>query len=889
MFRELWRRFEFLLHRKRFEEDLAEEMRLHLDLRAMDEGGERGARLRFGNESLLRETSREVWSWAFLETLWQDIRYAVRDLNSSRGFTAVAVLSLALGIGANTAIFSILNAVMLRSLPVEDPGRLVQVKTGKDSGYTNPLWEQIRDHGIGFSGLLAFSQDRFDLSSGGVSQFVEGLWVSGDYFRVLGVPALRGRVLTTDDDRRGGGKSGPVAVISYAFWQAQFAGDPAVIGRILHLNRHPFQIVGVTPEWFHGLDLDRGYGVAIPIACDPILHTDGSWLDARSTWWLRILGRLAPGVSIEQAQARIKSISAGVYQATLPPRWSLEDKNNYLSSSLTAAPAATGFSETGTSYRTALFALMGVVGLVLLIACANVANLLLARAAARQRDIAVRLAIGAGRFRLMRQLLTESFVLSALGAVAGLLFALWGSRMLIRLLSASGRELEFDLSIDLHLLLFTFCVATVTGLLFGLAPAWRATRLSPNQTLKEGARGMVTGSSRFNLRNALVIAQVALTLILLVDAGLFIATMNHLVHVDTGFDTHNVLIAAVDVLPAGVPKERRAALFSEMLDRVRQVSGVMTASSSVMTPLSHFGWNEWTYPTGKQAASHEDENVYFNRVSPGYFQTMGTPLLLGREFSQADSLRSPKVIILGETTARAFFGVESPLGKWVGMDAGPGKRDPVQVIGVVKDAKYEALNQAASFKTAYLAGSQDANPWPRISFEIRSSSAPATLKAAIRDAITKVNGDVSIEFRSFDTQVKDSMRQQGVVALLSGFFGALALLLAMIGLYGVTAYSVTQRQGEIGIRMALGAQPATMLWLVMRDVALMLVVGTVAGAAAALGSSRLVSSLLFGVKAHDPATLGAAAIALAAATAAAAFLPAWRAARLDPMRALRSE
>ena len=889
MFNELWRRFEFLLRRKRFEEDLAEEMRLHLELRAMDEGGERGARLRFGNESLLRETSREVWSWTFVETLWQDIRYAVRDLNSSRGFTAVAVLSLALGIGANTAIFSILNAVMLRSLPVEDPARLAQVKTGTNSSYTNPLWEQIRDHQTGFSGMLAYSKDRFDLSSGGVSQFAEGLWVSGDYFRVLGVPALRGRVLTTDDDRRGGGKSGPVAVISYAFWQAHFAGDPAVIGRILHLNRHPFQIVGVTPEWFHGLDLDRGYGVAIPIACDPILHADGSWLDVRSTWWLRILGRLAPGVSIQQAQARMKSISPGIYQATLPAGWSLEDKRDYLSGILSVEPAATGFSDTGTSYRTALFALMGVVGLVLLIACANVANLLLARAAARQRDIAVRLAIGAGRLRLIRQLLTESFVLSASGAAAGLLFALWGSRILIRLLSASERELEFDLSIDGHLLLFTLCVTTLTGLLFGLVPALRATRVSPNQTLKEGARGTVTGASRFHLRNALVIAQIALTLILLVGAGLFIATMNHLVHVDTGFDTHNVLIADVNVLPARIPKERRGALFADMLDRVRQVPGVIAASSSVMTPLSHFAWNEWTYPIGKKAASREDENLYLNRVSPGYFRTMGTPLLLGREFSQEDSLSSPKVIILSETTARAFFGVENPLGKLVGMDAGPGKRDPIQVIGVVKDAKYEALNQAASFKTAYLAGSQDAHPWAGMNFEIRSGIAPATLKAAVRDAITKVNGDVSIEFHSFDTQVKDSMRQQGVVALLSGFFGALALLLAMIGLYGVTAYSVALRQGEIGIRMALGAQQTAMLWLVMRDVALMLGAGTVVGGAAALGLTRLVASLLFGVKANDPATLGAAAIALTVATATAAFLPAWRAARLDPMRALRSE
>jgi predicted permease len=889
MFGELWRRFQFLLHRKSFEQDLAEEIRLHLDLRAMDEGSERAARLHFGNASLLRETSREAWGWTFMETLWQDIRYALRDLKASPGFTAVAVLSLALGIGANTAIFSILNAVMLRSLPVEDPSRLVQVKMGGDSSYTNPLWEQIRDHQTGFSGMLAFSRDRFDLSSGGVSQFAQGLWVSGNYFHVLGVPALRGRVFTAEDDRRGGGASGPVAVISYAFWKEHFAGDPGVIGRILHLNRHPFQIVGVTPEWFHGLDLDRRYGVAIPIACDPIMHADGSWLDARSIWWLTILGRLAPGVSFEQAQARVKSISPGVFQATLPPNWDAGDKEDYLSHTLSVHPAATGFSGTGTSYRAALFALMGVVGLVLMIACANVANLLLARAAARQRDIAVRLAIGAGRFRLVRQLLTESFVLSALGAAAGLAFALWGSRLLIHLLSASGKELEFDLSIDAHLLLFTLGVATLTGLLFGLLPALRATRVSPNQTLKEGARGLVTGSSKFNLRNALVIAQIALTLILLVGAGLFITTMNHLLHVDAGFDTHNVLIASVDMLPTGVAQEQRRPLFAAMLDGVRQVPGVSAASSSVMTPISHFGWNEWTYPVGKKATSREDENVYLNRISAGYFRTMGTPLLLGRDFSQADTVSSLKSIILSETTAHVFFGTDSPLGKMVGMENGPGKRDALQVIGVVKDAKYEALNQSASFKTAFLAASQDPKPWASVSFEIRSNLSPDKIRPAVRDAITKVNHTASIEFHSFETQVNDSLRQQETVALLSGFFGALALLLAMIGLYGVTAYSVVQRQGEIGIRMALGAQQRAVLWLVMRDVALMLGVGTMIGAAASLALTRLVATLLFGVKANDPATLAVAALGLAIASVAAAYAPARRAARLDPVRALRNE
>src|ERR1019366_8620898 len=452
---EMWRRLRYLLNRRQNEQDLADEMRLHQDL---------ASGRSFGNVTQLQEASRAVWVWPFFETLAQDTRYALRTLRANPGFAATAVLSLALGIGANAAIFSILNAVMLRSLPVEDPQRLVQVDSSQGR-FTNPIWEQVRDHQQAFSGTLAFGGDRFDLAAGGESHFAEGLWASGDFFRVLGVPAIRGRVFTADDDLHGGGHARPVAVISHGFWKRHFASDPDIVGKTIKLNRRPFTIIGVTPPWFTGLDVDKSYDAAIPIGCEPLLHTDFSTLNARSWWWLRILGRLLPGDTRQQAEARMKALAPEVSRATLPTNWDADGRRQYLRRSFSLRPANTGFSDTGSQYRTALFTLMVVVGLVLLVACANIANLLLARAAARQREISIRMAIGAARRRVMRQLMSESLLLSIMGAVGGLLFAVWGSRLLVRFLSKAGSELQLDTAPDLRVLAFTMGVAVLTGLL----------------------------------------------------------------------------------------------------------------------------------------------------------------------------------------------------------------------------------------------------------------------------------------------------------------------------------------------------------------------------------------------------------------------------------------
>jgi len=879
---ELWRRVRYLFNRRQQEQDLAEEMRLHKEL-----ARQATARRSFGNVTQLQEASRAVWIWPFLETLASDTRYALRTLLANPGFAATAVLSLALGIGANTAIFSILNAVMLRSLPVEDPQRLVQLDSPQGGGYfTNPIWEQVRDHQQAFSSALAFGTDRFDLADGGESHFAEGVWASGDFFRTLGVPAMLGRVFTTDDDLHGGGHAGPVAVISYNFWKLHFGGQPDVLGKTVRLDRHPFTIVGVTPPWFTGLDLDKHYDVAIPIGCEPILHTDRSALAARSWWWLRMLGRLKSGETVQEAESRMKALAPEVNRATLP-HWGADGQKRYLQRSFNLRPAATGFSDTGHHYRKALFTLMAVVGLVLLIACANIANLLLARAAARQREISIRMAIGAARRRLMRQLMSESLLLAAMGAVGGLLFAVWGSRLLVRFISATGSQLQLDTAPDVRVLAFTMGVAVLTGLLFGLAPAWRGTSISPYNVLKEHARGMAAG--RFGLGRALVTGQVSLSLMLLVGATLFLGTFRNLLNTNLGFTSRNVLLIQAGMMQSNIPPKQRPPVYRQIVERLRAIPGVAAASSSALTPIGHSMWNNNVSPEGYSAKGQDDTLVYFNQVSPGFFETLRTPFLLGRDFSEHDDLSAPKVMIVNESVARRFFGRQSPLGKTIGVPGEqPGQQDDYQIIGVVQNAKYAEINEGDAL-TVYLSSAQDANPWSGVNFEIRSERPVEALIPAARAAIGEVNRGISLEFRALETQVNDSLLQPRMVALLSAFFGGLALLLAMIGLYGVTAYGVARRHAEIGIRMALGAQPGAVVWLVLREVAAMLAMGTVFGLAASLAAGRLVASLLYGVKPQDAAPLAIAALLLAAATGLAAYLPAHRAARLDPMAALREE
>ena len=881
----------------RREEELDEELRFHLEteIEARCESGmdaraaRNAARRDLGNAGHVKEAARAAWGWSFLDGLAQDLRHGLRNLASDGTFATAAIVSLALGIGANTAIFTVIHSVMLRELPIKDPQRLVQIRQGENGELTNPIWEQIRDRQQVLEGMLAYSLERFDLSEGVEREDAQGVWVSGDYFRVLGVPAMLGRVLTpADDDRRTSASTKQVAVISDRFWKRRFGGGE-VIGKTLRVNRQRFEIVGVTPPWFRGLDADRSFDVAIPLAAEPLIRTDRSALDDRKMWWLAIVGRLKPGASVEGAGAQLSALSRTVFAETLPPEWTPEIQGNYLGSLLTLRAIPTGFSETGDRYEAGLWTLMGVAGLVLLIACANIANLMLARASARQRELSVRMAIGARRLRVVRQLLTESLLLAVLGTIPGFLFAMWGSRFLAGLLSGRESGVAIDVHPDAQVLGFTMGITILTALLFGLAPSMRATRAQANPLMKETAQGIRGRSPRAGLGQALVALQVALSLVLLVGAGLFLGSLRRLVTVDLGFAKENLLIVSADARQTAIPEERRAAAFDDALQRIRGIPGVDSAGMSTIAMLSGRGWNGRLEVEGFAPQTARDAMAFFNRVSPGYFHTMRTPILVGRDFTQQDHLRAPDVAIIDASSAAKFFGGRNPIGKTIAV-RGPGKRPPevYEVVGVVKDVKYASVNEAKRF-TVYFPVLQDPQSPAAISYKIRLRGQLGDVVSALRDAFAAVDPNISIGFGDMESQVNESVRMQRTVAFLSAAFGVLALVLAMVGLYGVTAYAVARRRSEIGIRMALGARAQGVVWLVLGDVAALMLAGIALGLWASLAAGKLVESLLYDIKPNDAWHISAAALTLAVVSAAAAYLPARRASRLDPMEALREE
>jgi putative ABC transport system permease protein len=825
----------------------------------------------------------------FLDTLARDLRYALRTFKNSPAFATVAILSLALGIGANTAIFSIVDAVMLKYLPVERPQELLQVRIGDNDSFTNPIWEQLRDHQDVFSGIFAWSTNRFNLATGGEVHYTQSILTSGDFFRALGVRAILGRAYTTTDDRRGC-PGGPVAVLSYEFWQRHYGGDGAVVGKKILLDSHPFEIIGVIQPGFFGMDVGRKFDIASPICSEAIIRGSGSMLDQRSSWWLRVVGRPKHGLAAKQVTARLKTLSPQVFRATLPFNWRADDQQEFLHRIFETRPAANGLSYFRTEYSGALITLMVVVGVVLLIACANIANLLLARASMRQKEIAVRLSLGASQGRLVRQFLTESILLSVLGAALGLLLARWGSAVLVHYLSSDRNPIFLDLAVSFRILGFTAAVAVATGILFGVAPAFRATRVSLNVALKEGARGMTSGRAPLSLGKTLVLSQVALSLVLLIGAGLLAASFWKLLTMDAGFDRNNVLTVVAQPASAKIPKDRVDALYDQVLDKIRALPGVRSASRSVITPVSGMMWNGEIQADSYTPKSREDAVVYFNRVSSRFFGTLGTPMVAGRDFDAHDTAKSMPVAVINETMASKYFRGMNPIGKTFRNTAGPkpGDTTTIEIVGLVRDAKYGELREAM-LPTAYLPMSQDKDSWGSSTFEIRTAGPAAIIIQAVKAAFESASRDINLEFGSLAVQVNESLNRERLLATLSGFFGILALLLAAIGLYGVMSYTVARRRNEIGIRMALGAQQKTILWMVLREVFLLVAGGMIVGFAAAAASTRLLTSMLYGLSPSDPTTLIVAGAVLVLVAALAGYLPARRAAHLDPMSTLREE
>ena len=832
----------------------------------------------------------------WMESFLQDLSYGVRQLKQSPGFTLVAVLSLALGIGANSAIFQLIDAVRLRTLPVQNPQELVMIdfpdgsqRSGwfstRNSRFTYGQWEQIQARQEAFSGVLAWSAERFNLTAGGEARYAEGLYVSGEFFRHLGVQPFLGRTFNAEDDSATCGSPG--AVLSYGFWQREFGGDREAIGRTVSLDGHAFPVIGVAPAGFFGVEVGRAFDVTIPLCADQLIAEDKKGRrPLPAGWWLAIMGRLKPGWTVERANAHFQTLAPSIMEATLPPTYLPETAKRYLANKLVVTQGGTGISYLRRQYERPLWLLMATTGLVLLIACANLANLLLARASVREREIAVRLAMGASRGRLVRQLLAESLLLAALGAALGGLLAQGLSRGIIALFSTTTTFVR--LGLDARVLGFTAALAVLTCLLFGLTPAMRATHLAPAAVIRSGGWGTTSGRERFSLRRVLVATQVALSLVLLVGALLFVRSLQNLLSVDAGFRPEGVVSVSLDLRKPDYSKERLPVVYRELHEKLSTRVGVLSAAQVIFTPISGSGWNNNIGPDGTVAGGSGKES-YFNQVGPGYFRTMGTPIVAGRDFNEGDTLGSPPVAIVNEMFATKFFNGANPVGRTFRREVERGKQEPLyQIVGLVRNTKYYQLREDF-LPIGFFPVAQNDDPRAGVRFVLRVTGSVGEVMRQVKTAVAEVNPGIGIEFTLLSNQLQESLLRERLMATLSGGFGFLAGLLATLGLYGVISYMVARRRKEIGVRIALGADRGRVIRLVLREAAMLLAVGLGIGALLAFWAGRTASTLLFGLKPHDPISMLAAMALLSAVALASSFLPARRAAAVEPMVALRDE
>jgi putative ABC transport system permease protein len=892
-----------IFRRGALERELDDELRFHLEHHInaeMKKGhsreeAERRARLMFGGVDRAKEASRDARGVSPLEVLSRDLRYAVRLLARSPGFTLVALLSLTLGIGANTAMFQLLNALTLAPLPVHDANALAEVRIADRQGMrgnhmrseatTAPLWQHLRERQQAFSTLSAWSDEGFNLAPAGEVRRVRGLYVSGDFFAGLGVSPLLGRLFTPADDRAGCGVPG--AVISHDFWQREFNGHTNVIGRTLTIETHIVDIIGVTPPAFFGPEVGRTFDVAVPVCAVTVMRYPADRMTSGTTWWLTIMGRLKPGWTIERADAHVRALSAGIFRDALPPNYPQVSAKAYLASTFTAIPAGSGYSALRSYYSQALRLLLAMTGLVLLVACANLANLMITRGAVRGRELALRLALGASRGRLLSQLLCESLLIALASAIAGLVLGRVWSQMLIAMISTSRDRFTLELTPDWRVFAFTASIAALTCLLVGLAPALRATRGSPGDVLKSGSRGTTRDHESLGLRHALVVLQVAVSLVLVVGALLFVRSFNNLITAPPGFQQQNVLIVEAGLPAPQPPLEVATALRHAVVERLRALPGVESAAETNVVPLSGNSTSNAVWFDGEDR--ERARGVNFARITPGYFDTLRTPLVAGRDVSTQDTVNTPDVAVVNESFVRMVAGNRNPIGRRFWIESGPARPERVyEIVGVVKDAKYSRLGENPT-AVAFLAQEQHSPTYAGGQFVVRTSSSPDTMAPLVGPALLEVHPNMRFVLRVFDTQIRDTLVRERVMATLSGAFGMIAGLLAAIGLYGIMAYTVERRRREIGIRLALGASRGTIVGSVLKQSGRWVGAGLILGAIASLAVTRTAQSLLFGVQSQDPITIAAGATALAFIALLASYIPAHRAVRADPMATLKDE
>jgi predicted permease len=827
----------------------------------------------------------------------QDLRYAFRTLRKAPLFTCVAVLSLALGIGANTAIFTLINQLILQLLPVRDPEQLVLLTArgqhyGSNTGsnaISYPMYQDFRDKNEVFQGMFCRFGNQFSLTYEGRTELVSGELVSGNYFPVLGVGAALGRVFTAQDDLFQGGH--PIAVLSYSYWKTRFAADPSVIGRKIVLNGYPLTIVGVSRRGFDGVEPGYSPQLRVPMMMKQQLTDRFYNLNNRRGRFAQVFGRLKPGVTLEQAKAGLQPLFHQILAMEVREkefaRATEHTRQQFLKMWMDVLPAANGRSDLRRQFSNPLLALMAIVALVLLIACSNVANLLIARATTRQKEIAVRLALGAGRRRLILQLLEESLLLSGMGAILGIGLAIAIDQSLIGFLPRGVLPLTLSATPDWRVLAFTLLVSALTGVLFGLAPAIQSTRPQLAGTLKDQA-GAVVGGASVGLRKALVVAQVSLSLLLLIAAGLFIQSLKNLQGIQPGFETRNLLSFAVNPALNGYKPERSLQFFRQLTERLGRTPGIATVSLAVIPLLDGNEWDSTVTVEGYSTKEGEWVDPHMQFVSPGFFQTLAIPVMLGRDFSDRDEKGAPQVAVVNERFAKRYFAGRSPVGLHVGMGGDPGTRTDIEIVGVVKDTRYESLRDEVPYELY--------RPYRQVEFVqgmtvyARALGDPAAVFASMRRSVNEVDSNVPIyRMRTLDQQLDKSLMSERMLASLSGVFGFLATLLAAIGLYGVMAYMVVRRTREIGIRMALGADRVSVVWLVMREVLALSTVGVLIGGAGAYAATRLVQKELFGILPTDALTMALSALGIATVAIVAGYLPARRATAIDPMRALRWE